>query len=130
MYERNGRLDARPFDKNWPRQTKFTDDPQRMGSEELLPINVDGQVELIARASYRLGNAEANVSTLFNELHETRQRAEKAEEDLKTVTEKRDIYEKWYRQTQQDKEALEVQVEKFKKKLAPKKKVVKKASKK
>jgi hypothetical protein len=129
MYNRNGQYDARPFDRFYPRQTKSNDDPQRMGSDELMPLNVDGQVELIARSSYRLGTAESNVSNLFNELRETRERAEKAEAELATAKEKRDTYESWYRQTRADKEALETEVTKLKARLAPKKKVAKKGKK-
>jgi hypothetical protein len=126
MYNRNG-YDMRPLDKHYPHQTKFADDPQHMGTEEVLPINLSGEVELIARASYKLGIAEAHVGNLFNELRETRERAEKAEEALATATEKRNTYEGWYRTTRAENDTLKAEVEKLKKRLAPpKKKVAKK----
>lgn len=76
------------IDPAYPNRTRFIDEPGRMGSNEILPLHIDAQVELIARSSYLLGasqmdarNAQIEAYGLKRELEETKAKLDSANSD-------------------------------------------------
>ena len=127
MYNRHRMID---YDRNYPRQSKFHENIDRIGTEELLPVNLSGEVELIARASYRLGIAEGNLNAVHHEAMQQSERNDTLEKELSSANSDLRTYRNRAERYEADNEELNVKVEKLEKKLKPKKKVAKKKAKK
>lgn len=124
------------FDSAFPRQRKFVEEIERCGAEELLPINVSGEVELIARTSYRLGHAEQYAAIMGDQAHKSDRKAADLTETLSSVRRERDDYKSrneglWDKISvlEKETEAQSVVINKLKAKLNPKKKLAKKGKK-
>jgi len=116
------------FDIAYPRTRKFVEELGRCGVDELLPLNVSGEVELIARSSYRLGNAEARVELAEFQMRKAERDNKELRESLQSACRDRDYNEELATRNEKEAEAIGVELGKLKKKYAPKKKVAKRKS--
>lgn len=123
-------------DRAYPNQSKYVEEPGRMGAEEIIPSRLTGEVELIARSSYRLGAAEATANIAMRDARDASQKADETKDRLERVSNERDRYERYSEQYSGELQELRSTVEtkdaeiaKLKDKLKPKKKVVKKTKK-
>jgi len=78
------------FDSAYPSTKRFVESVDLLGAEEVLPTRVSGEVELIARSSYRLGHAESLASSealraeeLKSSLRSTNKLLEDAQRDVR-----------------------------------------------
>ncbi len=117
-------------DAAYPHQRKFIEEPGHMGSDEVLPSHLSAEVELIARASYRLGAAEATASQAVHDAMENQRENRELQEKLTKAEGQAESYQRWYREEQHKTEAAVAEVSKLQEKLKPKKSAVKKPAKK
>lgn len=80
------------FDEFYPNVRKRIHSLDSLTDDETLPTNLSPEVELIARASYRLGAAESHLGTLETQTHELRDQLNVSHSKVDEANESRDYY--------------------------------------
>lgn len=114
------------FDHAFPNQREYIDVPGRMDQDKVVPSKLTPEIELIARASYRLGHAENGYALAANDAHSVGRENERLKSELENSKGNVQYYSNRCDAYAKQLSAAHEEIEKLKKKLEPKKKPAKK----
>jgi hypothetical protein len=118
------------FDKLYPARRIRSQDIGNANIDEAVPAEVDGKIELIARASYRLGAAEANLGHEYEAHHSVERDLVELKERFQKLQDDRNTYKNLYYEKRDDLVKAIEKVNRLEAKFKPSKKKVKKVTKK
>lgn len=94
----NDRVIRSSLDGAYPNRRRYIDDVRHIGSDELLPTNLSGEVELIARSSYMLGASQMEAREAQVALHDVQNERDSLKSQLDTAKSNVETYkERAYR---------------------------------